>query len=99
MKLYYVPMTRSNRPRWMLEELEAPYELVRLDPNKGDNKTPEYLAINPTGKVPSLVDGTSRCSNRRRSSPIWATSSEREDSLLPSARPTAPRITSGSSSA
>jgi glutathione S-transferase len=57
MKLYYVPMTRSNRPRWMLEELEVPYELVRLDPKKGDNKTPEYLAINPTGKVPSLVDG------------------------------------------
>ena len=41
----------------MLEELGAPYELVRLDPEKGDNKTPEYLAINPTGKVPSLVDG------------------------------------------
>jgi len=57
MKLYYVPMTRSNRPRWMLEELAVPYELVRLDPKKGENKTPEYLAINPTGKVPSLVDG------------------------------------------
>src|SRR5438045_3786801 len=57
MKLYYVPMTRSNRPRWMLEELGVPYELVRLDPKKGENQTPEYLAINPTGKVPSLVDG------------------------------------------
>src|SRR3954471_3022134 len=57
MKLYYVPMTRSNRPRWMLEELEVPYDLVRLDPKKGDNQKPEYLAINPTGKVPSLVDG------------------------------------------
>jgi glutathione S-transferase len=56
-KLYYVPNTRSNRPRWMLEELEVPYELVRLDPKQGDNKTREYLAINPTGKVPSLVDG------------------------------------------
>jgi glutathione S-transferase len=57
MKLYYVPMTRSNRPRWMLEELEVPYQLVRLDPKQGDNNKPEYLAINPTGKVPSLVDG------------------------------------------
>ena len=57
MKLYYVPMTRSNRPRWMLEELGVPYELVRLDPKKGENQTPEYLAINPTGKVPALVDG------------------------------------------
>ena len=57
MKLYYVPMTRSNRPRWMLEELGVPYEMVRLDPKKGDNQTPEYLAINPTGKVPAFVDG------------------------------------------
>ena len=39
MKLYYVPNTRSNRPRWMLEELEVPYDLVRLDPKKGENKT------------------------------------------------------------
>ena len=57
MKLYYVPMTRSNRPRWMLEELGVPYEMVRLDPKKGENQTPDYLAINPTGKVPSFVDG------------------------------------------
>jgi glutathione S-transferase len=41
----------------MLEELEVPYELMRLDPKQGENKTPGYLAINPTGKVPSLVDG------------------------------------------
>ena len=57
MKLYYVPMTRSLRPRWMLEELGVPHELVRLDPKKGDNKTPEYLKLNPTGHVPTLVDG------------------------------------------
>jgi glutathione S-transferase len=57
MKLYYVPMTRSNRPRWMLEELGVPYELVRLDPRKGETRTPEYLRINPVGKVPALVDG------------------------------------------
>ena len=57
MKLYYVPATRSSRPRWFLEELGLPYELARLDPKKGENQTPEYLAINPSGKVPSLVDG------------------------------------------
>ena len=42
MKLYYVPQTRSNRPRWLLEELGEPYEMVRLDPRQGDTKTPEY---------------------------------------------------------
>jgi glutathione S-transferase len=56
MKLYYVPMTRSNRPRWLLEELGVPFELVRLDPKKGETRTPEYLRINPVGKVPALVD-------------------------------------------
>jgi glutathione S-transferase len=56
MKLYYVPATRSTRPRWLLEELEVPYELVRLDPRKKENRAPEYLAINPTGHVPAFVD-------------------------------------------
>lgn len=56
LKLYYVPKTRSTRARWMLEELGVPYELVRLDPKAGENKTPEYLRIHPLGHVPSLVD-------------------------------------------
>lgn len=55
--LFYVPATRATRPRWMLEELGIPHELHRLDPKKGENQTPEYLALNPSGKVPSLVDG------------------------------------------
>src|SRR5690242_8632025 len=57
MKLYYGPMTRANRPRWLLEELGVRYELARLDPKKGETKTPEYLRIKPVGKVPALVDG------------------------------------------
>lgn len=57
MKLYYVPRTRAGRPRWLLEELEVPYELVRLDVGAKENRTPEYLAIHPHGAVPSLVDG------------------------------------------
>lgn len=41
----------------MLEELGIPYELARLDPKKGENRTPEYLKLNPMGHVPTLVDG------------------------------------------
>jgi glutathione S-transferase len=52
--LYYVPRTRSSRPRWILEELGVPYELVRLETS--DIKKPEYLAVHPLGKVPALVD-------------------------------------------
>lgn len=56
-KLFYVPNTRASRPRWMLEELGVPYELVRLDPAKGDNRTEGYLQVHPLGQVPALVDG------------------------------------------
>ncbi|MGE4133828.1 MAG: glutathione S-transferase family protein [Bdellovibrionales bacterium] len=48
---------RDIRPIWLLEELGVPYERIALDPTKGENKTPEYLKLNPTGKVPTLVDG------------------------------------------
>jgi glutathione S-transferase len=57
MKLYFAPRTRSTRPRWVLEELGVPYELVRLDLSAKENKTPEYLRIHPLGLVPALVDG------------------------------------------
>jgi len=56
MKLYYVPRTRATRVRWLLEELGVPYQLVRLDTSKKENKQPDYLAIHPLGHVPALVD-------------------------------------------
>jgi len=57
MKLYHAPQSRSIRPRWMLEEIGVPYEIVRLNLSAGDAKKPEYLAVNPNGTVPTLVDG------------------------------------------
>ncbi|HEY6101303.1 MAG TPA: glutathione S-transferase family protein [Anaeromyxobacter sp.] len=57
MKLYYVPKSRATRPRWVLEELGVPYELVRLDASKGETHTPEHLARQPLGHVPVLEDG------------------------------------------
>ncbi|HYH97735.1 glutathione S-transferase family protein [Hyalangium sp.] len=57
MKLYFSPMTRATRPRWMLEELGVPYELATLDMMKGEHKKPEYLKIHPLGAVPALEDG------------------------------------------
>src|SRR5581483_4442325 len=55
MKLYYAAQTRTVRPRWMLEEIGAPYELVRVNLGAGEQKRPEYLALNPNGTVPTLV--------------------------------------------
>jgi glutathione S-transferase len=57
MKLYHATQSRSVRPRWLLEEIGAPYELVTLELGSGETKRPEYLKINPNGTVPTLVDG------------------------------------------
>ncbi|OFZ70385.1 MAG: hypothetical protein A2451_12205, partial [Bdellovibrionales bacterium RIFOXYC2_FULL_39_8] len=42
---------------WLLEELALPYETVLVDFAKGENKSSEYLKLNPNGKVPTMVDG------------------------------------------
>jgi len=56
---YHAPNTRSASVRWLFEELGAPHETKVLNLAKGEHKTPEYLAINPMGKVPAIVhDGT-----------------------------------------
>jgi glutathione S-transferase len=57
MKLYWAPRTRSLRALWVLEEAGAPYERVRLDLSIGEQKSPEFRAINPMAKVPALTDG------------------------------------------
>jgi glutathione S-transferase len=57
MKLYHSARSRSARPRWLLEEIGEPYELIRVDLSKGENKSPAYLKIHPHGVVPAFVDG------------------------------------------
>ncbi len=57
MKLYHSSQSRSVRPKWLLEELGVPYEIVRLDLKAGEHKRPGYLKIHPHGAVPALVDG------------------------------------------
>ncbi|MDB5521888.1 MAG: glutathione S-transferase [Tardiphaga sp.] len=57
MQIYWSPRTRSFAALWALEETGMPYEAVLTDISIGAQKTPEYLAINPMGKVPALKDG------------------------------------------
>lgn len=58
MKLYGFPMSpNSRRVQLTLEEIEEPYEYVTVDLTKGEHKQAEYLALNPFGRVPTLVDG------------------------------------------
>jgi glutathione S-transferase len=57
MKLYWSPRSRSFSSLWLMEETGEPYERVLTDISTGAQKTAEYLAINPMGKVPALQDG------------------------------------------
>jgi glutathione S-transferase len=57
-QLYYSPSTASLAVHWMLIEIGAPFELVLTDIETGANRTPDYLKLNPSGVVPTLiVDG------------------------------------------
>ena len=51
---YHNPQSRGRIVRWMLEETGAPYEVHLIDFMKGAHKAPEYLAVNPMGKLPAI---------------------------------------------
>lgn len=55
---YHAPNTRSATVRWLFEELGSPpHELKVMNLKEGEHKSPAFLAINPMGKVPTLVHG------------------------------------------
>jgi glutathione S-transferase len=60
MKLYFNPQSRAVVSKWMLDECGAEYEFVPIDFAKREHKTPEFLKINPAGKLPALVDGETK---------------------------------------
>lgn len=54
--LHYHPYTRAAGTIWALEELGQPYELAYEDLMSGAHKRPDFLALNPMGKLPTLID-------------------------------------------
>src|SRR6202167_2782225 len=58
MKLYgFAPSPNTWQVRALAAHIGVPLDFVPLDFTKGDTKTPAFLAINPTGRTPALVDG------------------------------------------
>ena len=53
--LYYAPQTRATGVRILLEELGADYDLHVMNIRRAEQRTPDFLAINPLGKVPTIV--------------------------------------------
>ena len=56
MKLYEFGVSRSTWVHWVLREAGLEYETVSIDLIKGEQRSPEFLAINPYGKLPVLDD-------------------------------------------
>lgn len=56
LKLYGGKLSRASIVQWYLEELEIPYEYIQLDMQAQEHKQPEFLAINPMGRVPAIID-------------------------------------------
>jgi glutathione S-transferase len=55
--LYGITASRASRNLWLLEELATPYERVIINYKDKGTHTPEFLAVNPNGHIPALVDG------------------------------------------
>jgi glutathione S-transferase len=59
-KLYYFESLNPRKACAVAKHLGSPVEYVRIDLGKGEHKLPGYLAVNPNGKVPALVDGEAK---------------------------------------
>ncbi|MGF7148149.1 GST-like protein [Sphingomonas zeicaulis] len=56
LQLYSLPTPNGVKVSIMLEEVGLPYEVHRVDFGKGDQRTPEFLSLNPNGKIPAILD-------------------------------------------
>ena len=56
LQLYSLPTPNGVKVSIMLEEIGLPYEVHLVDFNKDDQKTPEFLSLNPSGKIPAIID-------------------------------------------
>lgn len=57
MDIYGVASSRARRALWAAEEAGADYTFRKLNLRAGEHRSPEYLAMNPNGRVPTLKDG------------------------------------------
>lgn len=54
--LYTFTTPNGYKPSIMLEEIQLPYNIHKIDITKNDQFTPEYIAINPNSKIPAIID-------------------------------------------
>ena len=82
LKFYFNGAPNPNKVALFLEEAGLPYELVPVDTRKGDQFKPEFLAVNPNGKVPAIDDDGVFGVRQQRHPAL----SRREDRQIPAAQ-------------
>ena len=91
MKLYYFETINGQKVCAVAKYLDAPVEYIHVDLAKGEQKSPAFLAINPNGKIPALLDGDTALweSNaimchlaRRAKSDLWPTDPVKQIEVL-----------------
>lgn len=91
MKLYGLGPTRSLRAEWALRELGVDYDFIPVDLLGGEAQTPEFLRLNPAGKLPVLVDGD-LVLTESAAIVLYLAEKHPEQGLLPSDLPTRAQI-------
>lgn len=84
LKLYYHPSPNPLKVALFLEEAAMPYEVIPVDTRKGEQHLPDFLAINPNGKTPALVDDDAKVFD---SNAILLYLAEKTDQFLPENTP------------
>src|SRR5271154_7588080 len=56
LQLYSLPTPNGVKVSIMLEEIGLPYEVHAIDILKNESHTPEFLSLNPNGKIPAIID-------------------------------------------
>src|ERR1044071_8254494 len=85
LQLYSLPTPNGVKVSIMLEEIALPYEPHLVDFGKDDQKTPEFLSLNPYGKIPAIIDpdGPDGALPLFESGAILEYLAEKTDKLLP----------------
>jgi GST-like protein len=93
--LYAAATSNSVRARIALEECGIAYQLKRIDLTKGEHKTPQFLAMNPNGQIPVIVDndgpgGKPLTLSQSTAILLWA--AEKSGKFLPKDAASRPRV-------
>ena len=83
MKLYWGPHTCAIGIHMLLEEIGKPYETERIDVGGGDTHEPRFLAVNPKGKVPTLVRDDGSVLTEFTAIGVWLARTNPDSNLWP----------------